>query len=186
MMTPLQVKQAWEALRSGEASRSDYTELYTLFTAALLHDNWSHLALNALSLWIFAGLVGELLGTRWMMVILVVAAICGSLGDLLLRWESDIPSLGASGIVMGFQGAYLGLAVRWSLPNPYIFPFSHPIEPIRLVLMAVIGFSLDITGTVSGAQGIAYGAHLGGFISGLFLTSFVIGRPAILQQSRSW
>lgn len=184
MMIPLEVKGAWLALRDGEASRNDFTELYTLLTAALLHGGWSHLTLNALSLWIFGGLVGGLLGTRWMVCILFTAAICGSLGDLILRWDSPIPSLGASGIVMGFQGAYLGLAVRWSLSAPYIWPFSHPIEPIRLVILAVFGFGFDISGAVSGAGGIAYGAHLGGFISGLFLTSFVAGRPEI-PNSRS-
>ena len=80
---------------------------------------------------------------------------------------------------MGFEGAYLGLAVRWSLPWPRIWPIAHPIPPMRLVILAVVGFGFDISGTITGTPGIAYGAHLGGFIAGLFLTSFITPRPKL-------
>lgn len=179
---PHDISVAWQEIRDGSGTGAHWLVLGSLFTAALLHGGVEHILLNMLFLWLFAGLVGELLGTRWMLVIFVVTAICGYVGDALLRSGSTIPSLGASGAVMGFEGAYLGLAVRWSLPWPRIWPIAHPIPPMRLVILALAGFFLDISGVVGGQTGIAYGAHLGGFISGLFLTSFVTPKPALTSS----
>jgi len=181
-MNPQKTAQAWQQITSGQAQPEDFMALSTLLTGALLHGSWEHILYNLLSLWIFAGLVGELIGARWMSALLLITALCGSLGDLFLRAGSHIPSLGASGMVMGFEGAYLGLAVRWTLPNPYIWPISYPIPPSRLMIMAAVGFALDISGTISGTGNTAYGAHLGGFLSGLLFTSFIIGRPRTLAS----
>lgn len=179
MTVPREVGQAWKNIIGGTGQQSDWQELTTLLTAALLHGGFDHLLFNMLFLWIFAGLVGELLGTRWMIAIFFLTAIGGSVGDVLLRSESRIPALGASGAVMGFEGAYLGLMVRWSLPWPRIWPIAHPIPPIRLGILAVVGFGLDISGNLSGPTGTAHGAHLGGFIVGLFLASFIAPKPKL-------
>lgn len=176
-MIPAEVQNAGQAIVDGEGEGGDWFSLLTLLTAALLHADVGHILSNLLFFWMFGGLVGEILGWRWMLTIFVATAIGGSIGDLILRNGSSIPSLGASGAVMGFEGAYLGLAVRWRLPDPYIWPIAHPIPPIRLVILASFGFFLDISGVVSQAAGVAYGAHLGGFLVGLFLTSFIARRP---------
>lgn len=178
-IVPAELESAWHQILSGTTSTSNWLELTTLLTAALMHGGVDHILFNMLFLWIFAGLVGELLGARWMLTIFFLTAICGSVGDVILRSGEHIPSLGASGAVMGFEGAYLGLAVRWSLPWPRIWPIAHPIPPMRLVILAVVGFGFDISGTITGTPGIAYGAHLGGFIAGLFLTSFITPRPKL-------
>ena len=177
MMTPLLVERAWDSLLSGNFTELNFATLSTFLTAALLHGSWSHLIFNVLYLWIFAGLIGELLGTRWMLAIFLITALGGSMGDLILRRGSDIPYLGASGAVLGFQGAYLGLAVKWPLPHPSIWPISYPIPPLRLLLLAAVGIVFDITNTIEGSTGTAYGAHFGGFLTGLFLTSFIAGTP---------
>ena len=174
---PLDLQHAGEAIIGGEGQLKDWQTLTTLFTAALLHGSVSHIATNMLFLWIFAGLVGELLGWRWMLAIFCITAICGTIGDAILRHGSEIPVIGASGALMGFEAAYLGLAVRWSLPNPWIWPIAHPIPPLNLAILAVGSFFLDISGVAGPDTGIAYGAHLGGFLAGLFLTCFVTPKP---------
>ncbi len=174
---PTKFEAAWQAISAGKSAPADWLELTTLYSAALLHGSVSHLLFNMLFLWVFAGLVGELLGVRWLLAIFSITAVVGYLGDAILRADSNIPALGASGAVMGFEGAYLGLAVRWSLPWPHIWPIAYAIPPLNLVILAVVGFGIDISGTINGYGGIAYGAHLGGFISGLFLTSFITPAP---------
>ncbi|MGJ8726445.1 MAG: rhomboid family intramembrane serine protease [Roseibacillus sp.] len=176
---PRDLAEAWNQLISGNTDAQVFQTLSTTLSATLMHGSWDHIIYNMLFLWVFAGLVGELLGTRWMLAIFLFTAIAGYVGDAILRSGSVVPALGASGAVMGFEGAYLGLAVRWSLPKPKIWPIAHPIPPLRLVILAGVGFALDISGAVGGSSGIAHGAHLGGFLGGLFLTSFVVRSPRL-------
>jgi membrane associated rhomboid family serine protease len=128
--------------------------------------------------WIFGALIVELLGWRWMLLIFGLTAIAGGIGHVMLNRESFIPMLGASGAVMGFEGAYLGLATRWSLPDPHVWPMSRPIAPSQLGLLAAAGVALDYFGIMSAQDsGIAYGAHVGGFTMGLLLGALVAPRP---------
>ncbi|MDQ8189284.1 rhomboid family intramembrane serine protease [Roseibacillus persicicus] len=182
MAFPARIEAALEHLRAGEATAADWQTFSTLLTAAFMHGGWDHILFNMLFLWIFAGLIVDLMGWRWMLGLFLATAIAGSIGDVILRSGSPVPALGASGAVMGFEGAYLGLAVRWKLPWPHIFPMAHPIPPARLGILAVVGFILDISGVIGPSTGVAHGAHLGGFITGLFLTSFVAPRPQALRS----
>jgi membrane associated rhomboid family serine protease len=89
-----------------------------------------------------------------------------------------VPMLGASGALMGFQGAYLGLATRWTLPDPHVWPIARPIPPSRLALLAVIGVGFDYFAIMNQQDtGIAYGAHVGGFTTGLLLAALAAPRP---------
>ncbi len=174
MVVPAQIVASWQQLLSGAFDAGDAFTLGTLFTSALLHGDIAHVLYNCLFLWIFAGLVLSELGPRWLFSIFAITAVTGSLFHTFLNAAHSIPMLGASGAVMGFEGAYLGLALRRHLPDPEIWPLAHPIPPLQLVAFAVLGLIFDFAGLMElGDSGIAYGAHIGGFIGGLFLTSFV-------------
>ena len=83
---------------------------------------------------------------------------------------------------MGFEGLYLGMAVRWRLPEPHIFPIARPIPPINLGILTVVGISFDYYRLMQDSESnIAYGAHLGGFMVGLFLACFVVPRPKMAE-----
>ncbi|MDP0491930.1 MAG: rhomboid family intramembrane serine protease [Verrucomicrobiota bacterium JB023] len=178
---PNRIAVAWEWVTSGDYSFSRLSVFITLLTGPLLHADPIHLGGNLFFFWIFAALIRELLGSRWMMAIVALTAVAGAMGDVAMRWGSPVPSLGISGAVMGLEGAYLGLAVRWRLPDPFVWPMSHPVAPLNLAILAGVGFFLDISGVYGGHTGTAFGAHLGGFIVGLFLTSFVAPRPRLLR-----
>ena len=122
------------------------------------------------SVWlIFAALAAELLGARWMFGIFFFTAFTGSIFHVVLNAGEVVPMLGASGAVMGFEGAYLGLATRWHLPEPHIWPMSRPVPPGQLALIGVAGVAIDYFSLMSHAPGnIAYGAHLGGFVGAWF------------------
>lgn len=177
MTVPAGVMEAFRSLRSGNISGVD--SLFTLLSAAFLHADISHLLGNMLYLWIFAAIAAELLGQRWMFVIFVFTAICGSLCHTALNPNETIPMLGASGAVMGFEGLYLGMAVRWRLPDPHVWPIARPIPPAHLAALGLLGLLMDFGGYLSGEDGIAYGAHLGGFIGGMILGGAVVPIPRI-------
>lgn len=175
---PVEVMYAWHQLLSGQIGWVELRELGTLLTYAFLHADIEHLAFNLLYLWIFGYLAGELLGQRWVVLLYLLTAIGGGICYVIFNAESDIPMLGASGAVLGFQGAYLGLAVRCALPDPYVWPLSRPVSPMTLGIFAIIGVFLDLSGTLNpGMSNTAFATHLGGFLTGIFLTSFVTPVP---------
>jgi membrane associated rhomboid family serine protease len=178
MAVPANIVAGWQDIRDGTGGAVDWWSLGTLFTCAFLHADISHILFNMLYLWMFAALAADLLGQRWMLVIFVVTAVCGSLCHTVLNADSMVPMLGASGAVMGFEGAYLGLATRWHLPDPQVWPMARSIPPGHLALLAVFGVVMDYTGLMgAGGSRIAFGAHIGGFTAGLFLTALLPPKP---------
>ncbi len=178
MAVPGQIVESWNHLKGGDVSIENLKRFGTLLSCAFLHASPEHVLNNMLFLWIFAALAAELLGHRWMLVIFAVTAITGSIFHVVLNAGEFTPMLGASGATMGFQGAYLGMAVRWTLPEPHIWPMSRPVPPGQLALIGAAKVVMDYASLVSHAAGnVAYGAHLGGFVGGLLLTSLVAPRP---------
>jgi membrane associated rhomboid family serine protease len=86
---------------------------------------------------------------------------------------------------MGFEGAYLGLAARWHLPDPHIWPIARPVPPSRLALVGGIGVAMDYYSLMSGSEDhIAYGAHIGGFTTGLLLAALAMPKPRLARPRR--
>jgi len=178
MAVPAMITESWQNLRSGIAGMGDFKTLGTLLSCAFLHATAEHIVYNMLFLWIFAALVVELLGARWMFGIFFVTAITGSILHVVLNAGEFGPMLGASGAVMGFEGAYLGLATRWHLPQPHIWPMSRPVPAGQLALLGVVGVGFDYISLMSHSpENIAFGAHIGGFIGGLVLTALAAPKP---------
>ncbi len=179
MAVPAEVVSSWEALMRGNFEKADLRPFGTLFSYAFLHGNIGHLLGNMIFLWIFGALSVDLLGQRWLLFTFVFTAICGAICHVALHPSEAVPMLGASGAVMGFEGLYLGMAVRWRLPDPHVWPISRPVPPSRLVLIAVLGLFMDFSEYLAGAVGVAYGAHLGGFIAGMVLGAAAAPMPRV-------
>ncbi len=174
MCVPVDVVAAWEGLSAGRFSPATAQSFATLLTYAFMHGDIEHLLFNLLYLWIFGFLAGELLGQRWVLLLYLLTALGGGIIFVIFNGDSPIPMLGASGAVLGFQGAYLGLAVRSRLPDAFVWPLANPVSPFHLGIFAVIGVVLDLSGTINpGTSNTAFATHLGGFLTGVFLTSFV-------------
>lgn len=177
-MVPVEVIDAWQSLRLGKLDRPVCGELATMLTSAFLHGDFSHLLFNMLLMWVFGALAAHLLGWRWMLGLFLATAFGGSLCHVLLNRDSLAPTLGASGAVMGFEGAYLGLAARFNLPEPQVWPMARPVPPVHLAAIAMFGVAMDYVGLIDhAASNIAYGAHIGGFTVGLFLTALAAPMP---------
>jgi membrane associated rhomboid family serine protease len=179
MLFPVEISNAWHALLAGDFQHVRWDGFVTLFTPVMLHGSAGHIIGNMIFLWIFGALAAELLGQRHMLFVFVFTAITGSLCHVALNPEESIPCIGASGAVMGFEGLYLGMAVRWRLPDPHVWPMARPIAPSRLAMIGIVGLIFDFMGYTSGQTGVAHGAHLGGFIGGFLLGSFFVKMPRV-------
>jgi membrane associated rhomboid family serine protease len=138
----------------------------TLLSAMFMHGGWLHLLGNMLFLWIFGDNVEHRVGHVAFLVFYLVAGVIASFAQILVDVDSVIPTLGASGAIAGVLGAYLVLfPANRVLVLILRFPIWVPaIVAIGLwaVLQVIGGF-----GATTEGGGVAYMAHIGGFVAGL-------------------
>jgi len=169
------VQQAGKA--DGVVARYAYVpadpSLVTAFTSMFLHGSWMHLLGNMLFLWIFGDNVEARLGRLGYLCAYLATGLVGGVVHGMLGPTSAIPSLGASGAISGVQGLYV-VAFPHNRVKLVIF-FRFIVRVIHVRAPWIVGFWFvlnDILPTLMGAAhggGIAHGAHLGGFGSGLVL-----------------
>ncbi|MEO6549044.1 MAG: rhomboid family intramembrane serine protease [Ferruginibacter sp.] len=146
----------------------------TLITSMFMHGGFAHLGGNMLYLWIFGDNLEDRLGHARYFFFFIICGILASLthvfSDYLFGENHLIPSLGASGAISGVMGGYLLLFPTRRVTVFFIF-FFIPV-PAFIVLGSWILLQVaNGTGYLGGseASGIAYAAHIGGFIAGLLL-----------------
>jgi len=151
----------------------------TLFTAMFMHSGWLHIGVNMLYLWIFGGEIEEAFGHLKFLTFYLVCGLVATFFQIWMDPDSVIPSLGASGAIAGVLGAYLRM---YPLNRIRVLaPLGFLMFPIRLPAMIVIGFWIVlqffnewVSITEYNGQtfrgGVAYMAHIGGFLTGLTLS----------------
>jgi membrane associated rhomboid family serine protease len=148
--------------------------LVPLVTSMFLHGGFLHILGNMLFLWVFGGNVEDRLGHIKYLGFYFVCGIGAGLAQLLVNWSSRLPSIGASGAISGVMGAYIVLfpGARILMLVPLLFFFFTVRIPALLVLgyWFVIQFlsGLSTIGQIN-QGGVAWWAHIGGFILGMFL-----------------
>jgi membrane associated rhomboid family serine protease len=151
----------------------------TLFSSMFLHGGWMHLIGNMLYLFIFGNNIEDAMGHAKFMVFYLICGIVAALAQALPDPQSITPMIGASGAISGVLGAYLLL-----YPHARVLvaiPLGFFIHTTRIKAFWVLGFwfVIQIISTVlSGQQqgGVAFGAHIGGFIAGMILIPFFKNR----------
>lgn len=144
----------------------------TIFTSMFLHGGFLHLAGNMLYLWIFGDNVEDRVGHGRFVVFYLVCGAFAALAQALSDTRSTIPMIGASGAVSGILGAYVVLYPRANVlvVVPLLIVFYTVRVPALLVLGLWFGGQLLSSLAVeSGAGGVAFLAHVGGFIAGVAL-----------------
>lgn len=172
-LIPMRVRAAADSLAAGEFNVETAKALGTVVSSIFLHADVEHILLNLAMIWTFGILLSELLGQWRTLAVFLFCGICGAILHMLLNRESTVPMIGASGALMGLEGAYLGIALRWQLPDARVWPLAYPVPPIQLGVFAVLGFMLDLYLLANREQHIAVGAHLGGFLSGLLIAAII-------------
>lgn len=170
--TPAKLAAVTRNIRAGSVGQNDLHALATLITHQFLHGDETHIVYNMVFLWAFGALACELLG-QWAM--LAVFLFCGAVGAIThsIILHDSVPMIGASGAISGLQGLYMGLAMRWQLPNVRVWPLAHPIPPMQLVAFGVLGFVGDIVLFHLKHDNIAHGAHIGGLLSGMMIAGII-------------
>ncbi|MDP8904268.1 MAG: rhomboid family intramembrane serine protease [Chloroflexota bacterium] len=141
----------------------------TLISSMFMHGGWLHLLGNMLFLWIFGDNVEHTIGSIPFLAFYLIAGIVGSLAQIMIEPGSLIPSLGASGAISGVLGAYL---VLFPGNRVLVIVFRFPMWVPALVvigLWAVLQFvnGLGQIALTEQTGGVAYMAHIGGFVAGL-------------------
>jgi membrane associated rhomboid family serine protease len=172
-VVPVAIVGALRAVSHGDVSLPVVGELSRLVTNLFVHGSAEHLLGNMIFLWTFGYLVSENLGQWRALLIFLICGICGNLVQVWWEPQSPIPIIGASGAISGFAGVYLGLAVGWQLRWPSVWPLAYPIPPLQLAAFAGVCFAIDIYSLSKDQGNVAYGAHIGGFLSGLAIAAVV-------------
>ena len=152
-------------------------DLVTLLTSMFLHGGWAHLLGNMLFLWIFGDNVEDAFGHALYLVFYLVTGLAASMAQVLLSPSSTIPGVGASGAISGVLAAYIVMfgsnRVRVLIGGMLTTVPAYVMIGLWIVLQFVNGFA-SIANTAE-TDGVAYGAHVGGFIAGLILTFLLRG-----------
>ena len=151
--------------------------LHTLLTSTFLHADIIHLFFNMLYLYIFGDNVEDALGHVGYAAFYLFSGLVASAAHLLSVindvWESSIPTIGASGAISGVLGAYIVLYPRSRVLTLVMYYFIT-IVPIPAVFFLGFWFLLQFLYVMLGsAAGVAYWAHIGGFVAGLALALLV-------------
>jgi membrane associated rhomboid family serine protease len=151
-------------------------DFLTLFTAMFMHGGWAHLGGNMLYLWIFGDNVEDRLGHLKFIIFYLVCGLAATFAQLAFSIGSNVPNLGASGAIAGVLGAYILMfpqgKVRVLQGQQVIQVSALIVIGLWIVLQLFSGIG-SIANTVQ-TGGVAYMAHIGGFIAGFVLT-FLLG-----------
>ena len=146
-------------------------EPFTLITYQFLHGGWAHLLSNMLFLWVFADNIEDAYGHVAFALLYLTCGVLAGLAHVLTMPASSAPLVGASGAVSGILGAYLVL-----FPKARVWVLLFLRLPLRIGALWVLGgwFGLQLVSwwmDQGGAQtGVAWGAHVGGFLAGAAIT----------------
>jgi len=156
-------------------------DFITLFTSMFMHGSWLHLGSNMLYLWIFGNNVEDRFGQSPFLIFYLLCGLAATALQLAFSLDSNIPNLGASGAIAGVLGSYV-----------LMFPQSRvnvlqrqSVVPLPALMVIGFWFVLQLfSGIGSIAEtadtgGVAYMAHIGGFIAGFVLTFLFKGNSRL-------
>jgi len=147
--------------------------LHPLMTSIFLHAGFLHLTGNMLFLWVFGDNMEDAFGHVGFLLFYLACGVGAGLVHVSFQPESPVPLVGASGAIAGVLGGYLLLYPRARVDILFFFFVFFKIIPIPAWVTLAVWFGLQVLGVTGGdtvGNGIAYWAHIGGFVLGLLFT----------------
>jgi membrane associated rhomboid family serine protease len=153
----------------------------SVFASMFLHGSILHLAGNMLFLWIFGNNIEDRLGPLPYIAFYVVSGLAATIAHIAVQPDSTIPVVGASGAIAGVMGAYLVWFPNARVRTLLILGFFVLFPQIRAKWLLAIWFVMQFTDAFNPNSGVAWGAHVGGFVFGIaagLLLAAVRRRPS--------
>jgi len=157
-------------------------------TSQFMHADWLHLTVNMWTLWLFGRAIEERLGTARFVLFYLACGLIAGLAHFAFNLDSGMPALGASGAIAGVLGAYTVIypAARIAILTPILF---FPVV-FRLPAMVYTGlwFAFQVAWGIADFSltedvgGIAWWAHIGGFVAGLALIGAIGGQRRRVRE----
>jgi membrane associated rhomboid family serine protease len=175
------------AIIPGQLTTNFVPEAITLLSAMFLHGSWLHLGGNMLYLWIFGDNIEDRMGKVRYIIFYLLGGLAASAAQILIDPDSPVPNVGASGAIAGVLGGYLILYPRARILT-LVFRFMTQV-PAYIVLgfwfVLQLFQGVGSLGVMTDAQqgGVAFFAHIGGFVAGMILVKpFLWGQQQASQQ----
>jgi membrane associated rhomboid family serine protease len=163
-------------------------DFITLFTSMFMHAGWLHLLGNMLYLWIFGDNVEDRLGHGLFLAFYIVCGLGATFAQMAFNLASSVPNVGASGAIAGVLGAYLVMFPRGRV-NVLLGRFVTPMSALVVIgfwILIQIFSQISVFSASSQTEGgVAYMAHIGGFVAGVILAFLLGGNRRALPPSSS-
>ena len=144
--------------------------LMTMVTSMFLHAGWLHLISNMLYLWIFGNNIEDIMGHARFVLFYLLSGLAGATAQILVNPSSAVPMVGASGAIAGILGAYLVMFPAARVHTLiFLVVYIRVMEIPALIVLGVWLLIQLINASQMGPGGVAWFAHLGGFLAGLVL-----------------
>jgi membrane associated rhomboid family serine protease len=149
----------------------------TVFTSMFLHGSISHFAFNMLFLWVFGDNVEDRFGHIPYLVFYLLSGVAAAAAQVAIDPTSEVPMIGASGAIAGALGGYFLMYPFHRIRTLVIFIFITSIEIRAMwllgfwIVMQFFGGLGSLGPSVQGQGGVAYFAHIGGFIAGMAIVA---------------
>jgi membrane associated rhomboid family serine protease len=156
-----------------------------ILTSMFLHGSWMHVLGNMWFLWLFGNNVEDSMGRGRFVVFYLLSGLGAAAAQVIASPDSIVPMVGASGAISGVMGAYVILYPRARVFT--LVPIFFFFTSIALPAWVMLGYwmLIQVVGGLGGAEaGVAFWAHVGGFIVGIALIKF-FARPEYIAQHRS-
>ena len=161
-------------------------ETLTLITMQFLHGGWLHLLGNLLFLWIFANNIEDDLGRLAFLLFYLGGGVAAGLTQVAIDPTSTVPMIGASGAIAAVLGGYIVLYPRARITSLVFLGFFYQLIDVPAIVVLGFWFVLQLIdglaslGLSSADGGVAFFAHIGGFVAGLAAARLLI----ILRRRR--
>ena len=172
------------------AEISSGLDLFALVTSMFLHGGWLHIAGNMLFLWVFGDNVEDTMGHVRYLLFYLLCGLAAGLSQVVIDADSTIPLVGASGAISGVLGAYIVLFPHGKIRTLVFLGFFVTVVLIPawvqiglwIVLQFFNGFASLGVRTEETGGGVAYWAHIGGFVAGALLVWLFKDQDAVDRQ----
>ncbi len=152
----------------------------TLLTSLFIHGGWLHIIGNMLFLWAFGKSLEDAMGHTKFLMFYLVCGVAAGITDVMFNLDTTLPTVGASGAIAGVMGGYLVKFPRARIHTLIILIIFFTTVDIPAFLILIYWFVTQLFseyGSIMQTQvmngGVAYAAHIGGFVTGMILVQFM-------------